>query len=920
MFDDKNLNLTFYSTVTQSLGNKILDFRKEGLLPLITALQERYAYEWNRKANIEVGRDRFILEPNDSGGWQWKKFDPETQNLSQTTESLDTEIEELLLELLSSETERESSFPSDKIDEDESISDTEPTIKLRFSHQNLEPQHEHELVEGSAIDPEIAELNFRSLEFDHLEQEHEAWSHLMYSNNLERINSGRLSTGILNRYEHLNDGGWWCRGGVDPCSFANLESGQKPETKLWGCFKPNNPRIDFEKNKPIKYEHPPKTDLSIFLLDVPDRIAVNIYQKNGINPSESDLKSGFWYCVWKHNIRITITEGAKKAASLLSQGEAAIGLPGINAGYRSRDNMGNPLEPKLHKELAVFATPQREVKICFDYEPKLKTKRNIDIATYRTGKLFEANQAKVSVIKLPGPEKGVDDFIVSQGTQSFNNISALPLDEWWRTHEPPNIRLTIFLKNGEQKRLYEQKSDGTVTVDSALSSYKKNTQSTPLMPKDIDSEVPRSTSFISAPTEDVPLPEVDNLETKEENSQASAISPNLTDPAIDSSDLDTQSTYSWADDKSLPRYKQTSERKSLDKRQDYRIARTAKKLLINYGLPQDNGLVYQSDAFTIKSISNNYTIYRQGEKSPLMKFKTNKLDEVKSVTHPTNMLRVERMEFLAIADRLKKEQLPSVDDDTRKIASKLGSLSPLGTHQAIETSKKSEVLQILIRTLDQARTNELKIGKFTVKAEKDKLGKSFLRLLKQEHDGTTREVACYEIDKTTDRLTHDVKVMALNDLDIQNLRSLSQNQTTELPSSALDNILPDPGGVLEHKDEVMKILINTLNKARRDELSVGDFTIKAQRSEEPGKSHLMLFKAQQEVVRFELTQNLDSTSKELKFMNISEDDLQNLRALSKKLQLESLSANTITNTPSEENSQRSQQIQFQTSTNSGIDF
>jgi hypothetical protein len=83
----------------------------------------------------------------------------------------------------------------------------------------------------------------------------------------------------------------------------------------------------------------------------------------------------FWYCVWKHNLPITITEGAKKAASLLSQGHAAIGLPGIYAGYRSKDEHGNPIKAHLHKELAIFATPEREIQFCFDFETKPETKR-----------------------------------------------------------------------------------------------------------------------------------------------------------------------------------------------------------------------------------------------------------------------------------------------------------------------------------------------------------------------------------------------------------------------------------------------------------------------------------------------------------------------------------------------------------------
>ncbi|WP_218651568.1 DUF3854 domain-containing protein [Nostoc sp. C057] len=66
--------------------------------------------------------------------------------------------------------------------------------------------------------------------------------------------------------------------------------------------------------------------------------------------------SGFWYCVWKHNIPWAIAEGAGKAASLLSQGHAAIGLPGISAGYRTpKDEFGKKIgKSYLHEELKDF--------------------------------------------------------------------------------------------------------------------------------------------------------------------------------------------------------------------------------------------------------------------------------------------------------------------------------------------------------------------------------------------------------------------------------------------------------------------------------------------------------------------------------------------------------------------------------------
>jgi len=299
--------------------------------------------------------------------------------------------------------------------------------------QHIQENHWHELLEGSAIHPEIAARNFRSLGMNSIEQEHEAWEYLMYSDKLERSNTGRLSAGMLNRYVHIEAGGWWCSAGVDPYCFQDLPPGQKPPQKIWGCYKPNTPRDNADKpGKKIKYEHPPKTELSIFLLDVPDEIAKRIYQQAGVNPSQSDRASGFWYCVWKHNLPVTITEGAKKAASLLSQGRAAIGLPGIYAGYRTKDEQGNLIKAHLHEELAVFATPGREIHICFDYETRPDTKLNIDIAISRTGSLLERQGAKVSVVNLPGPPKGVDDLIVAQGPLAYQKQerSALRLRAW----------------------------------------------------------------------------------------------------------------------------------------------------------------------------------------------------------------------------------------------------------------------------------------------------------------------------------------------------------------------------------------------------------------------------------------------------------------------------------------------------------
>ncbi|MCC5618793.1 relaxase domain-containing protein [Nostoc sp. CHAB 5836] len=303
----------------------------------------------------------------------------------------------------------------------------------------LEPKDWQELYK-SAIHPGIAALNFSSLQFNYTGGEHEAWERLMVSDKLKRTNTGRLTDGFIRAYSHLDAGGWWCDAGVDPREFKDLTPGDKPPIKRWGCYKPNAPRPKKDDDgqiisgKFIKYEHPPKVDLSIFNLDVPEEIAERIYKKYGVEPSNSDRQSGFWYCVWKYNIPTTITEGAKKAASLLSQGYAAIGLPGISAGYRTtKDEFGNKIgKSYLHEELAVFATPNRLFKFCFDYESKRETQQNIERDISVTGRLLQLAGAKVKVVTLPGPDKGVDDFIMAQGPLAYEkvNYEAMNLRDW----------------------------------------------------------------------------------------------------------------------------------------------------------------------------------------------------------------------------------------------------------------------------------------------------------------------------------------------------------------------------------------------------------------------------------------------------------------------------------------------------------
>ena len=276
----------------------------------------------------------------------------------------------------------------------------------------IEPSHYNEWV-SSTVDDSIIRLNIKSLEGN------TPYEYLLYSDKISRRNDGRLRDGDLRRYQHTSDGGWWCNG-VDPLdNYGSM---------LWGCFKPNFPRPDSDKiNKFIKYEHPYKEPTRAFFLYVSDAAWDEISARYDIAVTESDKQDarGFWYWVWKNNVPLIITEGAKKAAALLSAGYAAIAIPGVSSGFRNpKDENKVALgQPYLIPDLQHFCTHRRKVYICFDRDEKPETIKKVRKCIYKTGYLLKKAGCNVKIIDLPpNSEKGVDDFIAARGREAFDEI------------------------------------------------------------------------------------------------------------------------------------------------------------------------------------------------------------------------------------------------------------------------------------------------------------------------------------------------------------------------------------------------------------------------------------------------------------------------------------------------------------------
>lgn len=271
----------------------------------------------------------------------------------------------------------------------------------------------------SAVSPSIVKLNVRSLEGN------QAYEYLLYGlGDSERTNTGKLREKWLKRYSHLDHGGWWCSG-------VDVLTGQPSD---WGCFKPDRPQLHSETLKPIKYEHPAKTATELFALRLTWQDGLKIAKKQGFEteylarmgvnlPEAQDY--GFWqWVIETPSLHICITEGAKKAGSLMTAGHIAIGLPGIYSGYRQlRDKEGKPLGlPHLIPQLAVFAVKGRELTFYYDQDTKSSTIRSVCDAIRKTGKILKSKGCKVSVSSWPNQWKGIDDLIADEGENAADRV------------------------------------------------------------------------------------------------------------------------------------------------------------------------------------------------------------------------------------------------------------------------------------------------------------------------------------------------------------------------------------------------------------------------------------------------------------------------------------------------------------------
>jgi len=197
-----------------------------------------------------------------------------------------------------------------------------------------------------------------------------------------------------------------------------------------------------KKGRARKYSQPEGKPPEVFFPLVTVAVWQRVSAKNNLSMPEFPVVGlngealEFWEWAISSGCPIVLTEGEKKAAALISRGYAAIGLPGIHTGYRVTQRGDWVTKPdgtgyqratarELHAALQPLDTELREITILFDYRAGDYSQSQEFKTANTLSKLFKSAIAKIG--KLPGPDKGVDDFLVAGG--DIDPIVAQAIDQ-----------------------------------------------------------------------------------------------------------------------------------------------------------------------------------------------------------------------------------------------------------------------------------------------------------------------------------------------------------------------------------------------------------------------------------------------------------------------------------------------------------
>jgi putative DNA primase/helicase len=276
-------------------------------------------------------------------------------------------------------------------------------------------------LKASAIADDIAALNFRT------------WNPFN-DNDLDDV-----FTLLVLEPEHRNNGTLAGRSANDLANTLR-SGGWIFEGHIGVSVKPDSPRKNAE-GKVIKYESPRGTgNQQLFVPRVSVRVAAEIARKLGMVRDLSPVLAseaedvGFWDWFLSTGLPLIITEGAKKAAALVSAGYAAIALNGVWGWGTNEKDMFGEIERGDRGESLKILNPDlepflddREIVLAFDRDDSPVTIRKVEAAKTRFREEMEGVVDGVTQLKWSG-YKGIDDFIAAKGVKALDKAYAKRLE------------------------------------------------------------------------------------------------------------------------------------------------------------------------------------------------------------------------------------------------------------------------------------------------------------------------------------------------------------------------------------------------------------------------------------------------------------------------------------------------------------
>jgi putative DNA primase/helicase len=326
---------------------------------------------------------------------------------------------------------------------------------------NFQPEHIKEFRD-SAIDDGIAALNFWSFDGSDENELDQVFSRLKLEP--EHKNNGTLSGKSQQELANILYGGGWVfegHGGVS--------------------VKLDSPRSNGD-GKVIKYESVRDSgNQQLFVPHVSVRISKQIAAKLDINikcpkdAKDEDVNPYFWEYFLVKIPQIIITEGAKKACSLISAGYPAIALNGVDGFgsnvYLQNENgevltEKNPFEDGDRKVCKKDADGNnikslipalqeliegKEATLAFDVDDNPATKKKVDGAKSRFRLAVEGIAKSVTQVRWKG-YKGVDDLIAAEGVKAFEKAykikTEVKLPKEPKEPKPTSIGFSSSIETG----------------------------------------------------------------------------------------------------------------------------------------------------------------------------------------------------------------------------------------------------------------------------------------------------------------------------------------------------------------------------------------------------------------------------------------------------------------------------------------